>query len=141
MTGSNLNYNHKNGAIILFDGVCKFCNGSVNFIIRRDQDALFQFAPLQGETAKNLIQQFNIDERIDSIILIRSDKVFTHSDALFEIIKDLDGYWYLLGIFKIVPRFIRDFYYDLFASWRYRLFGKHAQCLLPTNELRERFFD
>ena len=127
--------------VILFDGVCKFCHGSMNFIIRRDKGAFFRFAPLQGETAKELIQQFDINKGLDSIVLIKHGKVFTRSDALFEIIKDLDGYWYLLGIFRIVPRFIRDFCYDLFASWRYQLFGKYDTCSLPTDELRERFLD
>ena len=41
--------------ILFFDGVCGLCNCFVDFLLIRDSQRLFRFAPLQGETAGRLI--------------------------------------------------------------------------------------
>lgn len=125
-------------AIILFDGVCNFCNSSVNFIIERDKQNYFKFAPLQSESGQKYIEQFDLSE-LDSIILVENEKAFTHSTAALKIAKALGGIWSLFYIFIIVPKFIRDFFYKLFAQYRYKLFGKKDQCMMPTPEIREKF--
>lgn len=124
--------------IILFDGVCNFCNSSVNFIIEHDQKGYFKFAPLQSEIGKSLIEKFGLNE-VDSIILVEDDKAYTHSTAALKFIKHLDGIWSWAYIFIIIPRPIRDFFYKLFAANRYRLFGKKDVCMMPTPEIRSRF--
>ncbi len=127
-------------AIVLFDGVCNFCNGSVNFIIERDRAAYFKFAPLQSETGKRLLAEHGIDKaETDSVILIEDDKAFMYSTAALKIARKLDGAWSWFYIFRFVPRFLRDFFYKLFAKHRYKLFGKQDACMLPTPEIRERF--
>jgi len=127
-------------AIVLFDGVCNFCNGSVNFIIDHDKANYFKFAPLQSEIGQNLLEKHGIDKNeIDSVILIEDEKVFTHSTAALRIARKLDGIWSSFYIFRFVPSFIRDFAYKLFAKYRYKLFGKQDACMLPTPEIRARF--
>ncbi len=125
--------------IILFDGVCNFCNGSVNFIITHDPHALFRFAPLQGETARELLEQYGVSCHMDSFILIKAGRVYDRSDAVLEVLKDLDGYWYLLGVLRFFPKKIRNVFYDFFARRRYALFGKREQCMVPTEEMCFRF--
>ncbi len=125
--------------IILFDGVCNFCNGSVNFIIDHDSEAIFLFTPLQGERARELLGKYGVPCNMDSFILIKNDQLYEKSDAVLEVIKDLDGYWYLLGVFRMFPKGFRDAMYNAFASKRYVLFGKKEQCMMPTQELRKRF--
>lgn len=125
-------------AIILFDGVCNFCNGSVNFIIERDKKNLYKFAPLQSEVGANFIEMYGLSE-IDSIILIENDEALTHSTAALKIAKGLGGFWGLFYAFIIVPRPIRDFFYKLFARYRYELFGRQDSCMMPTAEIRQRF--
>ena len=127
-------------AIILFDGVCNFCNGSVNFIIERDKKNYFKFAPLQSEIGQTFIEKFDLSA-IDSIILIENDEAFTHSTAALKIAKNLGGIWAWFYVFVIVPRFLRDFFYKLFAKYRYKLFGKQEACMLPTPEVRARFLN
>ena len=127
--------------IILFDGVCNFCNGMVNFIIARDPKAYFKFAPLQSETGQRMRIRFDIDDRVDSIILIEDDSAYTFSTAALRIIKGLGGFWRLLYVFIIVPTPIRDFFYRLFARNRYWLFGKKSVCMVPTPDIRARFLD
>ena len=126
--------------LVLFDGVCNFCNGSVNFIIEHDTGNYFRFAPLQSEIAQNLLEKYKIDKaETDSVILIENDTAYTHSTAALRIARKLDGFWAWFYGFIVVPKFIRDFFYKLFAKNRYRLFGKKDACMMPTPEIREKF--
>jgi predicted DCC family thiol-disulfide oxidoreductase YuxK len=124
--------------IVLFDGVCNFCNGSVNFIIEHDKKGYFRFAPLQSEIGKEYIEKFGLSE-LDSVILVEDEKVYTHSTAALKIARQLDGPWSWFYALIIIPRPVRDFFYKLFAKYRYRLFGKQDACMLPTPEIRSRF--
>lgn len=124
--------------VILFDGVCNFCNSSVNFIIEHDKKGYFKFAPLQSEIGKTLVDKFGLND-VDSIILVKDGKAYTHSTAALKFIKHLDGIWSWAYIFVVIPRPIRDFFYKLFAKNRYRLFGKKEVCMMPTPEIRARF--
>ena len=126
-------------SIILFDGICNFCNDSVNFIIRRDSDERFKFAPLQSEIGQELREKYRIAPDVDSIVLIEDGMAFTHSTAGLRIAKSLGGILSLAYVFIILPGFIRDFFYRTFAKNRYRLFGKKEVCMIPTPEVRKRF--
>lgn len=127
-------------AIILFDGVCNFCNGSVNFVIEHDAENYFKFAPLQSDVAQGLLDKFKIDKSAtDSVVLVENETVYTHSTAALRIARKLDGAFSWLYVFVIVPKFIRDFFYKLFAKYRYKLFGKKDVCMMPTAEIREKF--
>lgn len=111
--------------LILFDGICNFCNYWVNFAIRRDKKKRLQFTPLQGETAKKILPQYHINPTsLSSVILIDKGKAWTQSSAAIRICKHLDGGWKLLYGFIIIPKFIRDFFYNIIARNRYRWFGK-----------------
>jgi predicted DCC family thiol-disulfide oxidoreductase YuxK len=126
-------------SIVLFDGVCNFCDGAVNFIIRHDQGKKFKFTPLQSEAGRKLTAEFAIDKDVDSIILIENGQAFTRSAATLRIARELGGIWSLAYAFIIVPAFIRDLVYKTFAKYRYRLFGKKDMCMMPSADVRERF--
>ncbi len=126
-------------SIVLFDGVCNFCNGSVNFIIRNDPGKRFRFAALQSEAGQELRAKYGIGEDVDSIVLIENDIAYTHSTAGLRIAKTLGGIWSLGYVGIVVPTFIRDLLYRTFAKNRYRLFGRQDACMLPTPDVRERF--
>lgn len=129
-------------SLILFDGVCNFCNYWVTFAIKRDRKNKLKFAPLQGETAKQLLPQFHIDpSSLSSVIFIDNGKVYTQSSAAIQICKHLDGGWKLFYGLIIIPKFFRDFLYNIIARNRYKWFGKKESCLIPTAELKERFLD
>ena len=128
------------GAIVLFDGVCNFCNASVNFVIERDKAGYFKFAPLQSEIGEELIAKHGIDTaETDSVIVVENDLAYTHSSAALRIAKQLDGLWSWSYGFIVVPKPVRDFFYRLFAKHRYRLFGRQDACMMPTPEIRARF--
>lgn len=128
------------GAIVLFDGVCNFCNSSVNFIIERDKAGYFKFAPLQSQIGAELTAKHGIDTSLtDSVILIEDGQAYTHSAAALRIAKRLGSAWSWLHALVMVPRPIRDWAYTLFAKYRYRLFGRQDACMIPTPGIRERF--
>ena len=126
--------------IILFDGVCNFCNFWVNFVIKRDKKDLFRFAALQSDKAKELISKFNFDaSKQDTFILITGDKLYTKSTAALMICKQLNGPIKILYSFIILPKFFRDFIYDLMAENRYKLFGKRENCRIPIEKDKLKF--
>jgi predicted DCC family thiol-disulfide oxidoreductase YuxK len=126
--------------IILFDGVCNFCNRTVNIILKFDQDVHFQFAPSQSTAGINILHQFKLDQKASaSVILIDNDKVYTKTDAVIQIATHLKGWPRLFSFIKFIPRPIRDFAYDLVAKNRYALFGKRETCRIPEESIRHRF--
>ena len=126
--------------LVIFDGVCNFCNSTVNFIIRHDDKGVFCFTPMQSDLAKELAGSYYLDEvGVDTLLLIKNEKIYVRTNAAFEIAKDLSGYWYLLNIFRMIPRPIRDALYRFFARNRYSLFGKRTHCIVPTQSVASRF--
>jgi predicted DCC family thiol-disulfide oxidoreductase YuxK len=129
-----------NTQLILFDGVCNFCNSSINFVIDHDPEKHFKFAPLQSEIGQSILAQFNKNiNDFDSVILLKDNKLYQKSEAALEIAKHLSGAWKYLSIFGVLPTFFLNFFYDIIAKNRYKIFGKSETCRMPTPELRERF--
>ncbi|MHC0039563.1 thiol-disulfide oxidoreductase DCC family protein [Pseudoneobacillus sp. C159] len=127
--------------IILFDGVCNFCEGSVLFIIRRDPVGHFRFASLQSETGEKLRNEFGMEKQLESLVLIEDNQYYKKSTAALNICRSLKGAWRLLVIFLIIPAPIRDYFYDIIAKNRYKWFGKKDKCMIPSPEIRSRFLD
>jgi len=125
-------------AIILFDGVCNFCNSSINLTIRNDKKGYFQFAPLQSEVAKQLLGEITLTMP-ESVILIEDGKLYRHSTAALRIAKKLDGLWPLFYGLIIIPKPLRDVIYRFIAKRRYKWFGKTEACMVPTKEVKSRF--
>jgi predicted DCC family thiol-disulfide oxidoreductase YuxK len=71
----------KSKTIVLFDGVCNFCNSSVQFIIDRDPESCFSFASIQGITGQKIISEYHLDGFTGSFILIDNGKSYLKSTA------------------------------------------------------------
>ena len=125
--------------IILFDGVCYFCDKSVQFIIKHDPASNFLFAYLQSEKGIQLKKDYHIPEEMDSIILIEGNRYHSKSAAALKIARELKGGWKLFYSFILIPRPIRDAAYDLIARNRIKWFGEKADCELPPPDVRKRF--
>lgn len=130
----------KEQPIILFDGVCNFCNGIVKFIIRRDKKANIHFASLQSEAAQKLLVQYNLPvNAMETIVFIENGKAYTQSTAALRICRHLNALWPLCYGFIIVPKFIRNGIYKWIAKNRYKWFGVREECMVPTPEMKKRF--
>jgi predicted DCC family thiol-disulfide oxidoreductase YuxK len=132
--------NESHYKIILFDGVCNFCNYLINFILDRDDHNQFRFAAFQSEKGSELLTQFNIPQNeFDSFILISQDKVLNKSSAAFRIVEDLGGWLNIFLVFKIFPLSFNNFVYDFIAKNRYAIFGKNENCRILTSEEKNKF--
>jgi predicted DCC family thiol-disulfide oxidoreductase YuxK len=127
--------------IILFDGVCNLCNGFVQFIIRHDPAGRFRFAALQSEAGQALLAKYGVESPAvpDSVLLLSSGRLLSHSAAVLGIAQGLGGVWALAGVGRLLPRAWRDALYRFVARNRYRWFGRQESCMLPTPALKTRF--
>lgn len=125
--------------IILFDGECNFCNKSVQFIIKRDPKRKFKFASLQSDIGKKLLSKYNYPSNINSFVLIENNVLFFKSSAALRVYKNLKGAWKLLYILFIVPKPFRDFFYEIIAKNRNKLFPSKNNCMLLNQEDTKRF--
>ncbi len=131
--------------VLLYDGVCGFCNNVVQFILHHEVHHSLCFAPLQGKYAAGLKARHAEIGDVDSVIWVESegssDRILIRSDAALKVVSYLGGFWKLCGVFRVLPRGVRDFCYDWFARRRYRWFGKYSTCPVPSREMRSRFLD
>jgi predicted DCC family thiol-disulfide oxidoreductase YuxK len=126
------------GGIILFDGTCAFCEGSVKFFAARD-NGYFKFGASQTPEAAALLAKYGTSrEAARSIILIENDHVFLRSTATLRIMKRLRAPWRWLGVLLWVPLPIRDAAYNVIAAIRHRIAGRSNACEIPPPEIRSR---
>ncbi|MEM1041016.1 MAG: thiol-disulfide oxidoreductase DCC family protein [Bacteroidota bacterium] len=125
--------------VVLFDGVCNLCNAAVNFIIDRDPEAVFRFAPLQSEVGQRLTARCGVGGGMETMVLVEGGRCAARSTAALRIARRLGGAWPVLSLLLAVPAPLRDAAYRLVARNRYRWFGQRDACRLPTPELQSRF--
>ena len=129
-------------AIVLFDGDCAFCDGSVKWIIDHDRAGRLRFAPQQSPTGKQMLARHRLPvEGIESMVLIEADRVSTHSTAVLRIACSLPWPWKLCAAALVIPRPIRDFVYNGIAKRRYTIAGTLEACSIPTHEQQSRILD
>lgn len=134
------------GPIVLYDGVCALCNGTVRFVLARDTARRIRFAPLQGETARGFLRKWGkTPDVLDTFYLVRhaaaeGESVSERGQAALLLFEEIGGAWRLLGrILRVLPVRLMDFLYDFIARRRYRWFGKYDACPVPSAKDRDRF--
>jgi predicted DCC family thiol-disulfide oxidoreductase YuxK len=128
--------------ILLFDGVCNFCNGTVQWIIKRDPQGIIHFASLQSGFAREKLQKLGLEsEALASVVLIIGDEYYTQSEAILQVLNKIKPGGFLFTSLSLFPKFLRNWGYRLIAKNRYRIFGKREHCMVPQAEWRNRFPD
>ncbi|MBI1346486.1 DUF393 domain-containing protein [bacterium] len=128
-----------NMPIVFFDGICGFCNATINWLLNHDPQGKLRFAPLQGVTAAQLVTTDD-RERLTSMVFWSTDGAFRKSSAVVRVLWTLGGIWSGLGtLLWLIPRPLRDLGYNLIARSRYRIFGKLEACRRPSPEEQARF--
>lgn len=126
--------------ILLFDGVCNFCNSAVQFIIKRDPKGVFRFSALQSETGQQCLSRHEMPvDQLSTLVLVEGERVYLRSTAALRIARRLRFPWPALYLFIVVPRPLRDPVYNWIARHRYQWFGKRDACMIPSPEVRSRF--
>ena len=136
---SELNAALSKQPILLFDGECGFCNHTIQFFLKQEKNKKMHFAPLQSEIGTELRNYFEIDPKIDSLILIKGHSAYIKSCAALRLTPYMKGLWPVLIVFVLIPPFLRNLVYDFIAKRRMRLFGRVESCALLQKEDRERF--
>ena len=133
--------------VLLYDGVCGFCNKTVQMILDHDRKGTMRFAALQSDYGRAVAERHAELRGVDSVVYVEgaselgAERVYVRSDAALRVAAYLGGAWKLFLAGYVIPRPVRDFFYNLFARNRYRLFGKYESCRLPPPEVRSRFLD
>lgn len=132
-----------NNSVLLYDGVCGLCNQTVQLILRHDHRGDLRFAALQSAYGKRILARHPELRGTDSLVYVETrsgeEHVQTRSEAALRLASYLGGGWALLLVFRLVPRSVRDYFYDLLARHRYAWFGHYDHCLLPSPDVRSRF--
>jgi len=132
----------KQKKIVFFDGVCGLCNWSVDFLIRIDKRNQLLFSAQQGELFQSgQIQRLLRPEMSEGVFYLKDDTLYFKSDAIIRILIDVGGIWKTAALLFILPTRFRNFIYDIVAKNRYRWFGKHDHCRIPTEAEKAKFIN
>jgi predicted DCC family thiol-disulfide oxidoreductase YuxK len=134
--------NAHDNPVIFFDGVCNICHGFVQFVLKYERTPLFYFASLQSEYSREILAKENrpfASQRIESVLLYKDGVLYQKSEAVIEILKSMHPIGRMAVVFKILPRVVRDFFYDFIAKYRYSIFGRNDQCMIPSGKWKDRF--
>ncbi|MCJ2373623.1 thiol-disulfide oxidoreductase DCC family protein [Pseudomonas sp. RGM 3321] len=126
--------------VVLYDGVCKLCGGWAKFIIRHDRERRIRLATVQSPEGQALLEWAGLPlDRFDTMAAVTGNRLYVRSEAFIAVISDFPAPWRWLGVLRLFPAFMRDWCYDRIALNRYRLFGRHDVCLLPSPDHERRF--
>ncbi len=127
--------------VMFFDGECIFCSKAVQFFVDIDKAQKIRYATLQSEEGKLVREEFGISDNLESVVLIDKAKFYEKSDVTFQVFKSLGQPWRAMSIFRFIPRIIRNFFYNLIAKNRYKIYGKHDQCIIPDANQKHLFIN
>lgn len=131
-----------NKNIVFFDGQCNLCNFIFRTLIKADRNEILYFAKLQSEKGRNILNKYGYNsDSLNTIILLKNNQLFCESEAVFEILKILGGFYKMFSIFRVLPLSMRDKTYRLIARNRYKLFGTKNDCMIPDKNTKKRFID
>ena len=126
--------------VVLFDGVCNLCNGVVQYVLKRDKQDRFKFASLQSDFGQKVLKEQGYSQsEFKTFLLLEEGRLYSKSDAALRLFSSFSGVWFLLKVFYLIPRFLRDAVYDFISKRRYKWFGKQDSCMLPDSDISHKF--
>jgi predicted DCC family thiol-disulfide oxidoreductase YuxK len=128
------------GPLVLFDGVCNLCSGSVQFLLPRDRTGQLYFAPIQSAIGQQVLERHKLPlEDWDSFVFLDEGRVYLKAEAVLRIVRFLHWPWRTLRILRLLPKSPTDWCYDRVARNRYALFGVRQRCMVPDAKSSARF--
>lgn len=130
------------GPVILYDGLCNFCNTVVNFIIRHDKKKAFRCAPLQSKDARALLREHNeAFVSLKTVYLVEDGNVYKRSRAIFRMFRRLPYPYRMFSFLRILPVALTDYFYKIVAKYRYSWFGKRTDTTPVDEEVKARLLN
>jgi len=128
------------GDIIFYDGYCVICSRFIRQLRKLDKNRKYSVASISSSLSEKFLSSKIDKEQVGKFIVLYSkDRVYKKSDAVIKIFTGFGGGFVLFNLLRVFPKILRDFVYDVFASYRYRLFGKLKECDIPPKEILDRF--
>jgi predicted DCC family thiol-disulfide oxidoreductase YuxK len=133
--------------LLLYDGVCGLCDHLVQFVLAHDARHTFDFAPLQSGTGRAAVAREGGDpDALTSFYVVRDyqtahPRSLVKARAALVVARELGWPWRVASLCGVLPTALLDVGYDLVARYRYRVFGRFEQCMLPRPDQRGRFID
>ncbi|HEY5883983.1 MAG TPA: thiol-disulfide oxidoreductase DCC family protein [Pyrinomonadaceae bacterium] len=133
--------------IVLYDGVCGLCNRLNQFLLKRDKHDRLRFASLQSSLAESLTLRHGANPKdLDTVYVVvdhgqPTEHLLSRSDAIIYVLTQLGGIWKGIGLARILPKALRNVFYEIVAKNRYRVFGKHDSCMLPDPKHKQKFLE
>jgi len=123
--------------IVIYDGVCGFCDTSIQFILKQKPTDKLRFVSFQSDLGKEIRTQLNINDDLDSIIFVEGDHYYKKSKAIFKIFGHVQSNWRHMKYLRFIPSPISDFVYSIIAKYRYRI--QQNSCSILSIEERKLF--
>lgn len=127
--------------IVIYDGVCGFCDASIQFILDQKPTNKLRFVSFQSETGQQIMAKFKLEINLDTIILVEEGIVHQKAKAFLRILKHVETSYRFASYLAIIPSFISNLFYDIVAKYRYKIMGKVDQCRLLTPIERQFFLE
>lgn len=125
--------------LIVYDGVCVLCSFFAQWVIARDKDEQFVFTTAQSSLGQALYNHYQLDaSNFETNLVIIDGVLHEKMNGALAVCYAVGYPWRLLSIMQILPGSVLNFVYERVARNRYALFGKQDQCLVPTENLKER---
>jgi len=126
-----------NDRLVVFDGLCNLCSGGARWLQAHTSEPPFRLVAMQSDFGRALLVQhgYNPDDPL-TFLVVDGGRYFTQSDAWIHLVTAAGGRWRLIRAMRVIPRFVRDFFYRLIARNRYRWFGRRATCYIPSGDGR-----
>lgn len=127
-------------ALLLFDGVCVMCSAFVHYVVDRDPEGRFKFAPLQSDIGASLLERHGLPKDMSTVVLIEAGTAHVRSTAALKVLAHCSRvWWFLATLLLLIPAPLRDMGYRAVAHTRYNVFGKDEDvCRRATPAMRER---
>jgi predicted DCC family thiol-disulfide oxidoreductase YuxK len=126
--------------IIVFDGDCALCSGSVQFVLRHDRAEKYRFLPAQSVLGASIYRHYGLSPTVyETNILIKDGMALFKAEGSLRMISGLGFPWSLVNVFRALPRRWRDRGYEAIAANRFRWFGRRATCFVPSPSYAGRF--
>lgn len=126
--------------LVVFDGVCHLCSGSIRLLLAMDRKGVLRFSPIQSPYGQALAARAGLDPNAPvSFLYFDGGKPLERSAAVLALVARLGRPWRWLSVLKVIPEPWRDAAYDGIAAHRFRLFGARRVCMIPSPGVLARF--